>query len=506
MQLDHVTTPFGRRPLTYAMLKDQMASAEIEDGARADKWKLYRALCEARERLGVTDRALAILNALLSFYPKNELAAEDTMIVFPSNAQLSLRAHGMAEQTIRRHLASLIEAGLLTRRDSANGKRFVRRDREGQIDEAFGFSLAPLLARAEEIERLAAEVEAERLHLQRLKERLTICRRDVVKLIEIAIEEGASGDWDAAQAEYRAILADYPRKPSAAMVSETLDAMTFLRDNIVNQLEMQLKTQNQSGNAYQDERHIQNSNPDSISELEPRFEKTQGQNWGDGGLGRAVLTEASEGAGSSRTGGLQTGGTHGADPGEGAAAESARQNRQAARIASAENANGAKSVAGEGGSAQLSGSTAADIGSGPGVRAAPLDGQAPEWAPERKSLDSIAGLKPFPLGMVLSACPEIANYGPGGHVTSWRDLMSAAVVVRSMLGVSPSAYEEACGILGPENAATVMACILERAGHINSAGGYLRDLTRRAERGEFSLGPMLMAQMRGQAGTKARVG
>nr|WP_234942047.1 replication initiation protein RepC [Ensifer adhaerens] len=52
-----------------------------------------------------------------------------------------------------------------------------------------------------------------------------------------------------------------------------------------------------------------------------------------------------------------------------------------------------------------------------------------------------------------------------------------------MLGVSPSAYEEACGILGAENAAAVMACILERAGHINSAGGYLSDFTRKAERG-----------------------
>ncbi|GAJ96064.1 hypothetical protein RRH01S_16_00140 [Rhizobium rhizogenes NBRC 13257] len=44
--------------------------------------------------------------------------------------------------------------------------------------------------------------------------------------------------------------------------------------------------------------------------------------------------------------------------------------------------------------------------------------------------------------------------------------------------------------------AQLMACILERAGHINSDGGYLRDLTRRAENGEFSLGPMLMALMR----------
>ncbi len=84
--------------------------------------------------------------------------------------------------------------------------------------------------------------------------------------------------------------------------------------------------------------------------------------------------------------------------------------------------------------------------------------------------------------------------------------MSAAVVVRSMLGVSPSAYQEACGILGPENAAVVMACILERGGHINNAGGYLRDLTRKAERGEFSLGPMLMALMRANGSPSRKAG
>ena len=102
-------------------------------------------------------------------------------------------------------------------------------------------------------------------------------------------------------------------------------------------------------------------------------------------------------------------------------------------------------------------------------------------------------VRPFPLGLVLKACPTIADYAPSGTIAHWRDLMAAAVVVRSMLGVSPSAYQSACETMGPENAATVIACILERAGHINSAGGYLRDLTRRAGRGEFGLGPMLMA-------------
>ena len=98
--------------------------------------------------------------------------------------------------------------------------------------------------------------------------------------------------------------------------------------------------------------------------------------------------------------------------------------------------------------------------------------------------------------MVLRACPQIVDYGPVGGIAHWRELMTAAVVVRSMLGVSPSAYEEACCAMGPENAAVAMACILERSNFINSAGGYLRDLTKRSEQGEFSLGPMLMSLLR----------
>jgi replication initiation protein RepC len=74
--------------------------------------------------------------------------------------------------------------------------------------------------------------------------------------------------------------------------------------------------------------------------------------------------------------------------------------------------------------------------------------------------------------------------------------MSAAVVARSTLGVSPSAYQDACEVMGQQNAAVAVACILARGGHINSPGGYLRDLTAKARRGEFSLGPMLMALLR----------
>lgn len=57
-------------------------------------------------------------------------------------------------------------------------------------------------------------------------------------------------------------------------------------------------------------------------------------------------------------------------------------------------------------------------------------------------------------------------------------------------------------MLGPENAAATIACILERGGHINSAGGYLRNLTERSRRGEFSLGPVLMALLWAHGGAE----
>ena len=100
----------------------------------------------------------------------------------------------------------------------------------------------------------------------------------------------------------------------------------------------------------------------------------------------------------------------------------------------------------------------------------------------------------YPLGMVMNACPDIADYAKGG-ISNWRDLLATATVVRSMLGTSPSAWEEAQAVMGEMQAAVVVACILQRGAAIRSAGGYLRGLTRKAEAGEFSLGPILMAQI-----------
>lgn len=66
------------------------------------------------------------------FCREKELTGDGELIVWPSNEQLMARANGMPATTLRRHLAVLVDCGLIIRRDSPNGKRFARKGRGGR--------------------------------------------------------------------------------------------------------------------------------------------------------------------------------------------------------------------------------------------------------------------------------------------------------------------------------------------------------------------------------------
>jgi replication initiation protein RepC len=328
---------------------------------------------------------------LLSFYPDNELSEKNGLIVFPSNKQLSLRAHGMADTTLRRHLSALLDCGLILRRDSPNGKRYARKGGGGDFEDAFGFSLAPLLARADEFQEAAERVQADNRALKLMRERITLHRRDISKLIEAAVEEDVPGDWGGLWRRFRAIVDTIPRRATVDDLEPFVANLAAIREEVDNLLESHMNIENPDGNESHSGRQQSDSNTDSIFEFEPALEKS-------------------------------------------------------------------------------------------GVTAEPRTREAEKP-------------KGYPLGLVLKACPEIVVYAVDG-IGNWRDLMVTAAQVRGYLGVSPSAYEDACHVMGQEVAAIVIACILQRAQHINSAGGYLRVLTEKARAGEFSVGPMLMAALK----------
>ena len=411
----HSTTPFGRRPLSLAMVASQITAKTCAPNIAVHKWRLFRAITEAKAHLGhggpLPDRALAVLHALLSFHQETVLTTGSVIVVFPSNKELSIRANGIAAATLRRHLAALVDAGLIIRRDSPNGKRYARKGQGGAIESAFGFDLTPLVARAVEIENLAEEVRAEARAMALMRERITLCRRDIAKMTETGLEEGVTGNWCDIHLQFLGLSARQTRKATYAELELLAGDLVQLAKCASNLLEEHIKSQNMNANESHNERHIQKQITDSI-DLEPSLREGRGES-----------------------------------------------------------------------------SSPSDISDRP-PRGAPMSEE-----PEKPS--QAPGSKGFPLGMVLNACPDIIDYARNG-IGSWRDLIVAAALVRSALGVSPDAWAQALEVMGEANASVIIAAILQKGEEIKSAGGYLRALTAKARAGEFSVGPVLMALLRGK--------
>ncbi|MGA0613960.1 plasmid replication protein RepC [Paracoccus sp. KR1-242] len=149
-----------------------------------DKWDALRELAVARKHFGLSDRDLTVLQALLSFHPGTKLEDPARMVVFPSNATLCERLNGMPCSTMRRHLARLVDTGLIARRDSPNGKRYRRR--EGP---AFGFDLTPLACRFGAIQSAANALREEQHRIRTLRERVILIRRDLLGLLQVAPDD-----------------------------------------------------------------------------------------------------------------------------------------------------------------------------------------------------------------------------------------------------------------------------------------------------------------------------
>ncbi len=380
------TTPFGQRPMTAALVKRAMDARAAVSVPHTDKWALLRDLTEGRHAFGITDRDLVVMNALLSFHQGNTLSDNESLVVFPSNKSLSDRAHGMAESTLRRHLAALVHAGLIQRHDSPNGKRYAARGPGGDVVRAFGFDLRPLLVSAAQIADAAQTARAAADQLRRLRETVVVTKRDALKLCQYGQDAGIAADWAGIEARLLGLHKALRRKQDL----ETLEALLREATAVLKDVSKYLKTDIMGGNARENERHHQNSNTDS-TDLE--------------------LCQESK-------------------------------------------------------------ARAAD--------------DAQETATDEPDL---------PLGLVLKACPDILPYA-NDEIRHWHQLVAAAGLVRSMMGISQSAWEDARIEMGSNIAAITVVAILQRISDIKSPGGYLRSLTRKSANGAFSPGPMVMALLK----------
>lgn len=263
-------SPF-MRPISHAHLR-VIERPEASVPARpVNKWELLRELSKAQAAFGVSERDLTVLQGLLSFFPDDALGGNAEMVVFPSNKAICERLNGMPCSTMRRHLARLVEAGLLQRRDSPNGKRYVRKHGEDRV--AFGFDLSPLYCQSEEIARAAEAVREAEERVRRLREVVSLMRRDLAALAEFGDEmQPGLGFWDQLRDRAALTARALRRKLSfedLAAYRADLEALLDQARNIVDGPE----TEEMNTNDAQSERHHHNSNKESL-DLEPALEKS----------------------------------------------------------------------------------------------------------------------------------------------------------------------------------------------------------------------------------------
>jgi replication initiation protein RepC len=262
-------SPF-MRPISHGHLR-VIERPEASVPARpVNKWELLRDLAKAQAAFGVSERDLTVLQGLLSFFPDDALGGNAEMVVFPSNRAICERLNGMACSTMRRHLARLVEAGLLVRRDSPNGKRYVRKRGEERV--AFGFDLSPLYCRAEEIARAAEAVREAEDRVRRLREIVSLMRRDLAALAEFGEEiQPGLGLWD--QLRDKAVLTARAlrRKLSLEDLSAYRSNLEIMLDQARNVIDGP-ETEEMNTNDALFERHHHNSNNDSI-DFEPALEQ-----------------------------------------------------------------------------------------------------------------------------------------------------------------------------------------------------------------------------------------
>ncbi|WP_375700278.1 plasmid replication protein RepC [Pseudophaeobacter sp. TrK17] len=263
-------SPF-MRPISHGHLR-VIERPEASVPARpVNKWELLRELSKAQAAFGVSERDLTVLQGLLSFFPDDALGGNAEMVVFPSNKAICERLNGMPCSTMRRHLARLVEAGLLQRRDSPNGKRYVRKHGEERV--AFGFDLSPLYCQSEEIARAAEAVREAEERVRRLREVVSLMRRDLAALAEFGDEmQPGLGFWDQLRDKAALTARALRRKLSIedlAAYRADLEALLDQARNIIDGPE----TEEMNTNDAQSERHHHNSNKESI-DLEPALEKS----------------------------------------------------------------------------------------------------------------------------------------------------------------------------------------------------------------------------------------
>jgi replication initiation protein RepC len=187
--------PSGFRRWSPNLLKTERtaeAFAGLPEGVMV-AGQLLAAFKDASPHLGISPRLVHAVDWLFRFAQPQDWQPGGRPIVWPS-ARMQQESLGLSPTQAKWINRRMIELGLVSMKDSPNGKRYGKRDPKGRIVEAYGFDLSPIAARYAEFRRLAEQGRAERAAMGRLRRRATIAKKAIIQILETVAEYGLTGE------------------------------------------------------------------------------------------------------------------------------------------------------------------------------------------------------------------------------------------------------------------------------------------------------------------------
>ncbi len=268
MQLQNrESLPSGWRKITDGLSYAERL-AEHGETLAVPKAQAMAAVKRVAAHIGLKAGDMLLLDTLGAFSQVQDWTVGNRPIVWASNAYL-MEQTGFSLSALKRHARRLADRGVISFKDSPNGKRWGRRDAEGFITEAYGFDLSPLSARAEEFERLWRAQKAERTLCQRLKRQITVARRVIRARVESAIQDDLRGPWSILMPAFDDLLKQLPRGNSTSeALARLLEQFQQLQSKVENAIQAALQSESSVEN-HEDPVELIEENTPELTPKEP---------------------------------------------------------------------------------------------------------------------------------------------------------------------------------------------------------------------------------------------
>lgn len=431
-----MSIPTGFRSMTPGINEAHRLAEQWGRQTAVAKERALLAFNKAAKLIGVSAQGRELINMICSFTRECDWNGDSRPLAWPDNQRL-MDQTGLSPAAPKRNLRALAEAGLISFKDSPNGRRVGRRDSHtGKIDleRSYGLDLSPLGIRTPQLEQIADEERRRVEHTRSLAQQFTCHRKMLTSILEAATENKMPGPWRSCAVELAELATSRRGRCDTARLQS-------LCDRIATVLERAQTAYAAAVDKFRD-RSIANtsSTQQRTAPEESSFD-----------IIMSPLGHAS--------------GPHIQNTTEKKIYDLYREERRAANAA------------------QL---TLIDAG----AAGEEGFGEKPEGEVLPTQDRSIIA-KPIDLATIKLLCPDFWQwiYAKSG-VPTWDDVIAAAAgVVSAGLQIPQSTWKSAVRLLGRERAAVAVAIIFEKhaEGIITSPGAYLNGMVTKAENGNLHL-------------------